>query len=150
MFKNRKRLFLFALIILSLISLLWIFFATQGKPDTTPLPTPTTKFELVKTIPANNSTDPLLSTSAVEFYFSKPIKVESLVIASEPKTNIIFDLNENNSVLYVKAVEGWKYETLYKLTISVSSADNDNLSEKIILNFKPGMLKLSPLDEIPQ
>jgi len=150
MFKNRKRVFLFVLIILSLLSLLWIIFIIRGKSDTKPGPTPTTKFELIKTIPLNNSTEPLLSTSAVEFYFSKPIKVESLVIMSEPKTNITFELDENNSVLYVKAVEGWKYETLYKLTISVSSADNDNLPEKIILNFKPGMLKFSPLDEIPQ
>jgi len=150
MFKNKKRIFFFALIVLSLVSLLWIIFKTQDDSNTNPSPTPTTKFELIKTIPVNNSTDPLLPTSAIEFYFSKPIKIESLVISSNPKVNIIFELDQNNTVLYVRAEEGWQYGTLYGLTIGVSSKDSEELPEKIILNFKPGTLRFSPLDEIPQ
>lgn len=150
MFKNRKRLILFSLVILSLFSLLWIIFKTQDKTDISPSPVPITKFELIKTIPVNNSVDPLLSTSAVEFYFSKPIKVESLVINSDPKVNIIFELNQNNTVLYVLAEEGWQYGTFYELTISAISKDNEELPEKIILKFKPAILKNSPMDEIPQ
>lgn len=150
MFKNKKRLILFSLVILSLFSLLWIIFKTQDKTGISPSPVPITKFELIKTIPINNSTDPLLSTSAVEFYFSKPIKVGSLVINSDPKVNIIFELNQNNTILYVRAGEGWQYGTFYELTISVISKDNEELPEKIILKFKPAILKNSPMDEIPQ
>ena len=150
MFKNKKRIIFFALVILSLFSLLWIIFMTRGKPSNTPSPTPTTKFELIKTIPANNSIDPLLSTSAIEFYFSKPIKVESLVINSNPNVDTIFELNQNNTVLYVRAGEGWQYGTLYELTINATSKDNEELPEKIILKFKPAVLKNSPMDEIPQ
>jgi hypothetical protein len=150
MFKDKKRIIFFALVILSLFSLLWIIFMTRGKPSNTPSPAPTTKFELIKTIPLNNSTDPLLSTSAIEFYFSKPIKVESLVINTNPNVNIIFELNQNNTILYVRAEEGWQYGTLYELIVSAVSKDNEELPGKIVLKFKPATLKNSPLDEIPQ
>lgn len=150
MFKNKKKFFLIVLIILSLASLLWIIFTVRDKTDIEPSPTPISKFELLRTIPTNNSTDPFLPTSAVEFYFSKPIKVESLTVSSEPKVNTIIETSQDNTILYLRTEEGWQYGTLYKLTINVNSKDNQELPEKIILNFKPGTLKYSPLDEIPQ
>lgn len=149
MIKNKKVVFIFVLFLLSILSIFWILSKSGVKFAQKPTPTPYEEFKLIKSIPENNSSNPLLDTSSIEFYFSKPIDVSSLVINVEPQTDIVIDTDDNNKALFVHVVGGWQYETLYKMSVEVKSSTGETISP-IELNFRPNIPKYSPMDEVPQ
>lgn len=130
--------------------MVWIFSMTNKQRPVKPSPTPNVKFELVRTIPANGSKDFSPNTSALEFDFSKPIDINTLILTSVPKTPLIFETNNEGNALYIRTQDGWKIGTNYTLTIDVSSIDKENLDNKIIFTFESNFPKSSLMDEVPR
>lgn len=147
---NKKRLFIITLGVLGLISIIWIF-SVSNKPKTEPSPTPNPiKFELKKTIPENNSNNYFPATTAIEFSFTKPLNVKSLVINTKPQTDIVFETDQNDQTLYIRALKGWKFNTNYQISINVDSKNGELLPQKIDFNFQVTLPKSSQLDEVPR
>ncbi len=149
MLKNKKIVPVFILLVLSVLSIVWILSKSGVGFRQKPTPTPYVEFKLIKSVPENNSSGSLLSTSSIEFYFSKPIDISSLVINTNPQTDTIIETDDNNTSLFVRAMEGWQYEVSYKMTIEAKSSTGEVIPP-IELNFKPNILKNSPMDEVPQ
>ncbi len=149
---NNKKLFLLlVLIVLSFISFAWIVSKIRKSEINTPIPTPESVFfELIRTIPENNSINTIPSTTSILFYFSKPVDLSTLVLNSNPKSNLTFETDNNDTVLYVRNQDGWQYDTQYKITINISSKDKQPLPENINFNFKTTRITRSDMDEIPQ
>lgn len=132
------------IVFLALIVLGAIFGRVQ-KPRPTPTPVP---FELLGTIPASGSVNVFPVTTAVEFVFSKPINVDTLVLGSVPAENLTFETDQKDAVLFVRAVNGWRLGVKYQITISVTSKDGETLPA-ISYSFEVNSPKVSPLDERP-
>lgn len=150
LFSNKKNILLLILTVLSILSILWIFFTTSKRKVIPPSPAPNIKFELIRTIPENGSKDLSPNTSALEFDFSKPIEISTLVMNSVPKTDLLFETDNEDKILYIRALNGWEIGTSYTITINVSSKDKDNLQNKIIFNFESNFPKSSLMDEVPR
>ncbi len=147
---NKKRLFIITLGILSLISVIWIF-SFSNKPKTEPSPTPKPiRFDLKRTIPENNSNNYFPATTAIEFSFTKPLDRASLVINTKPQTDVVFETDQNDQNLYIRALKGWKFNTNYQISIDVDSKDGESLPQKIDFNFQVTLPKSSQLDEVPR
>lgn len=149
MLRNKKILSILILLVLSFLSVIWILYKSGIKLKQEPTPTPHVEFKLIKSIPGDNSSDPFLDTSAIEFYFSKPIDVSSVTINVDPETDTVIETDNDNTSLFIRAHRGWKYGTLYKIAVKVKSSVGDIISP-IELNFKPNIPKHSPMDEVPQ
>lgn len=150
-FTNKKRATLSILAVLSIVSIIWIIASVNkggGSKVTTTTPPPT-KFELIRTIPASGAVSTFPVTSSVELYFTKSIDINTLVLTSIPKTNLLFDTNSNKTVLYIRAKNGWLLDTDYKISVNIMSIDKESLPEKIIIDLKVVPPTSSIMSEIP-
>lgn len=129
--KNKKKL-LIAAIFVSLLSIIWIISKTkrQDQPSPTSSPIPL-KFELLRANPSYGVGAQIIDTNAVDFKFSKPIDISTLVINIEPKINYSFETDGDKRILYISPNSNWETGQLYNISIDVSSEEGEKLPKKI-------------------
>lgn len=148
-FKNKKNIIFIILLILSVISVVWILSVINSGNNTQNTESIPVKFKLTRTIPKDNSTNEFPVGTAIEFDFNKEIDIQTLVLNTTPKTETTFNTNSNKTVLYVRAVGGWKINTPYLIIVDVKDSDGQSLDEKIKLNFTLTQPTSSEMNEIP-
>lgn len=148
--KNKKKL-LTILAILSLLSVAWIILTTKKqKAIVTPTPTPTgipLEFKLLRTNPAYGEGAQIIDTNAIDFKFSKPIDVSSLIISITPEINYYFETDEEDRLLYIIPQPKWETKKLYNISIKVKSKDGESLSKSIDYKLQIEPITTSELTE---
>lgn len=145
--KNKKRIIVF-LIFISILSVFWILSQTKKVPKTTPTPIGAPlQFKLLRTNPAYGVGAQIINTNAIDFKFSKPIDVSTLVVNISPEIEFSFETDEENRVLYIIPNPNWTTDQLYKFLISVNSKDGDKLPEKIEYQLQIKPITTSELTE---
>ncbi len=147
--KNKRNLIFIVLIIISFLCLLWIISKIRGGENSNTTTQTATKFFLVRSVPKNNTKSEFPVTSTIEFSFNKEIDISTLVLTSNPKTDLDFYTNSNKTVLYIRAVGGWKIDTPYTLNIDIKDNKGQGLDERIVFNFIVTSPTTSEMSEIP-
>lgn len=74
---------------------------------------------------------------ALSFRFNFPINTNTISFNSDPKIEFTTRYDEENNVLYIKNLEFWEYETIYRITLSVESESGEKLSKPFKTTFIP-------------
>lgn len=150
MFKKltkRAKMLISLLFIISLISIVWLYSVGQSDKETlTPTPKPV-KYSFVRAIPVSGSTSNIPPTSAIDFYFSKPISESSADVVITPEIPLTFSSDVKLNAFYIRAVPSWKLDTKYTIRINIRSQEGESLDEPIEYSFTLKQMKNSLLSE---
>ena len=144
-FKKKLALVIFG----SLVVIFFLFRPTGKAPQNNQaIPAPTTApFGLINTFPAPGEQEITLQEIAIQFYFNKPINRSSVDITLTPFVNFELATLEEGSVLVVRPIDRWEYETEYTIKLSLLSLDGQALTAPIKHSFKFKAPSDSPLAE---
>ena len=147
MFNKKTRILITILFFFSIISVYWIYTKTKSttqiiKP--TPIPV---KYEFIKAIPQTGSVSTIPATSAIEFYFTKPIQEGSADVIISPETSLTFSSDSVLKSFYIRAVPAWKLGVKYNIKVNIRSESGEILQEPINYSFELKQMKDSLLTE---
>ena len=150
MFKKltkRTKILISLLFIVSLISILWLYSVGQSDQDIPTLTPKPIKYSFVRAIPTSGSTSNIPPTSAIDFYFSKPILESSADVVITPEIPLTFSSDTKLNAFYIRAIPSWKLDTKYTIRINIRSQEGESLSETIEYSFTLKQMKDSLLSE---
>lgn len=148
-FIKKYKVAIIILIVLAIIFLLYALFSKKnnlGLIGSTPTPEPI-PFALRGIIPTYGVGTKIIETSAIEFRFSKPLDTLSVNIKIDPEIEHSFELDEDNKVLFIRAVPWWKVGQKYTITVQVKSIGGEKLDKPIIYDLQIEQMKESELSE---
>jgi len=137
--KNKK--VLIGLIVVSLLSLVYIYFSSK-KTESTVVPPP--PFAPVPTLPPLQIIDSYPNSgkfvltfpvTALVFTFNQPIALNKIRVEILPKIDLLLSLNPTGDTLYARPKDPWPFNKEYK--ISVVGPGGLVLAENIITFLDP-------------
>lgn len=150
MFKNlskKTKILISLLFVVSIISTIWIYSVSQSKQTiTTATPKPV-KYNFVRAIPLSGSESNIPPTSAIDFYFSKPILESSADVIVTPEIPLTFSSDTKLNAFYIRAIPSWKLDTRYTIKINIKSNEGESLDAPIEYSFTLKQMKDSLLSE---
>ncbi len=142
---NKRKIIIILLIIVSLASILWIYFKTK-QSNLVILPTPVPKiFELSGVAPRNGVDATIIPTTAIEFTFNKSINPNTLVVAVEPQAEIQYEASDNRRSVFVRAIPSWEVGVDYKISINVNSEEGETIPQ---INYQLRLKKITESDMV--
>lgn len=113
--KNKK--FLAVFVILSVISILYIFYSSQPKEIISETQISPEKINLVSMYPNEERQTITFPNTALSFKFDAPINQENIFVTIKP--NILIDTytSKDGFIFYVKPKFKWIFDTQYQITL---------------------------------
>lgn len=132
--KKHPRITIAVIVVLVVVFIVLVL--TNRKAVPTPTPTPSRpKFSLLRTFPNPGTQETAFPSTAISFSFSQAVDEKSLRVAVSPFAKIEVSYDQTGQSVYIHPVPAWRFGVQYKITLSVSSKDGDQLEEPVVYEF---------------
>lgn len=113
--KNKK--FLAVFVILSVISILYIFYSSQPKEIISETQISPEKINLVSMFPNEDRQVITFPNTALSFKFDAPINQENIFVTIKPNVLVDTYTSKDGFIFYVKPKFKWIFDTQYQITL---------------------------------
>lgn len=113
--KNKK--FLAVFVILSVISILYLFYSSQPKEIISETQISPEKITLVSMYPNEERQTITFPNTALSFKFDAPINQENIFVTIKPNVLIDTYTSKDGFIFYVKPKFKWIFDTQYEITL---------------------------------
>ncbi|HJX59336.1 MAG TPA: Ig-like domain-containing protein [Patescibacteria group bacterium] len=138
----------FVILLIAIFLLIAAFLLVKKNQSPAPSPTPTpTPLQLVQFYPSQGEQEIAVPLVALAYTFSTPVDSSTANIIISPFVGFELSTDASGKILYITPTAEWKYDTLYKVTITISSKEGVTLSTPVEHSFLFKKVSKSNFDE---